>query len=140
VVVCRLCQGTKRRRTAPASSWSSWETAEQVIFLWLFSYRFERDLSFLGMRNLTLPLFFCALFVVNWCIGNVHVVVVGMALEGVLQFRRFWAVVSWKCTLTRFLGWRNAGKTTFVKRHLTGEFEKKYERECLLTTRLLLVI
>jgi GTPase SAR1 family protein len=22
----------------------------------------------------------------------------------------------------------NAGKTTFVKRHLTGEFEKKYER------------
>jgi hypothetical protein len=22
------------------------------------------------------------------------------------------------------------GKTTFVKRHLTGEFEKKYEREC----------
>ena len=23
-----------------------------------------------------------------------------------------------------------AGKTTFVKRHLTGEFEKKYEREC----------
>jgi hypothetical protein len=21
------------------------------------------------------------------------------------------------------------GKTTFVKRHLTGEFEKKYERE-----------
>ena len=25
-----------------------------------------------------------------------------------------------------------AGKTTFVKRHLTGEFEKKYERECLL--------
>ncbi len=29
-----------------------------------------------------------------------------------------------------------AGKTTFVKRHLTGEFEKKYEREyagCLLS-------
>lgn len=25
-----------------------------------------------------------------------------------------------------------AGKTTFVKRHLTGEFEKKYERMCLL--------
>ena len=24
-----------------------------------------------------------------------------------------------------------AGKTTFVKRHLTGEFEKKYERKCL---------
>ena len=24
-----------------------------------------------------------------------------------------------------------AGKTTFVKRHLTGEFEKKYERESL---------
>ena len=24
-----------------------------------------------------------------------------------------------------------SGKTTFVKRHLTGEFEKKYERECL---------
>jgi len=23
----------------------------------------------------------------------------------------------------------NAGKTTFVKRHLTGEFEKKYERK-----------
>ena len=23
-----------------------------------------------------------------------------------------------------------AGKTTFVKRHLTGEFEKKYLREC----------
>ncbi|CAM8900294.1 unnamed protein product [Rhodiola kirilowii] len=23
-----------------------------------------------------------------------------------------------------------AGKTTFVKRHLTGEFEKKYERDC----------
>ncbi len=23
----------------------------------------------------------------------------------------------------------DAGKTTFVKRHLTGEFEKKYERE-----------
>lgn len=23
-----------------------------------------------------------------------------------------------------------AGKTTFVKRHLTGEFEKKYERKC----------
>ena len=23
------------------------------------------------------------------------------------------------------------GKTTFVKRHLTGEFEKKYERTCL---------
>lgn len=22
-----------------------------------------------------------------------------------------------------------AGKTTFVKRHLTGEFEKKYERK-----------
>jgi GTP-binding nuclear protein Ran len=22
------------------------------------------------------------------------------------------------------------GKTTFVKRHLTGEFEKKYERKC----------
>ena len=26
---------------------------------------------------------------------------------------------------------RLAGKTTFVKRHLTGEFEKKYEREYL---------
>jgi len=26
---------------------------------------------------------------------------------------------------------RFAGKTTFVKRHLTGEFEKKYEREIL---------
>jgi GTPase SAR1 family protein len=25
-----------------------------------------------------------------------------------------------------------AGKTTFVKRHLTGEFEKKYERNCLM--------
>ena len=25
-----------------------------------------------------------------------------------------------------------AGKTTFVKRHLTGEFEKKYERACPL--------
>lgn len=25
----------------------------------------------------------------------------------------------------------NAGKTTFVKRHLTGEFEKKYERMSL---------
>lgn len=25
-----------------------------------------------------------------------------------------------------------AGKTTFVKRHLTGEFEKKYERKFLL--------
>lgn len=25
----------------------------------------------------------------------------------------------------------SAGKTTFVKRHLTGEFEKKYERECI---------
>lgn len=24
-----------------------------------------------------------------------------------------------------------AGKTTFVKRHLTGEFEKKYERKLL---------
>ncbi|GMH12445.1 hypothetical protein Nepgr_014286 [Nepenthes gracilis] len=23
------------------------------------------------------------------------------------------------------------GKTTFVKRHLTGEFEKKYERRCI---------
>ena len=23
----------------------------------------------------------------------------------------------------------SAGKTTFVKRHLTGEFEKKYERK-----------
>lgn len=25
------------------------------------------------------------------------------------------------------------GKTTFVKRHLTGEFEKKYERKCLIS-------
>ena len=25
--------------------------------------------------------------------------------------------------------WNTAGKTTFVKRHLTGEFEKKYERK-----------
>lgn len=25
--------------------------------------------------------------------------------------------------------WFGAGKTTFVKRHLTGEFEKRYERE-----------
>lgn len=25
-----------------------------------------------------------------------------------------------------------SGKTTFVKRHLTGEFEKKYEREFLI--------
>lgn len=24
----------------------------------------------------------------------------------------------------------SVGKTTFVKRHLTGEFEKKYERKC----------
>lgn len=28
----------------------------------------------------------------------------------------------------------SAGKTTFVKRHLTGEFEKKYERESLLAS------
>jgi GTPase SAR1 family protein len=28
-----------------------------------------------------------------------------------------------------------AGKTTFVKRHLTGEFEKKYERECRASPR-----
>jgi hypothetical protein len=27
------------------------------------------------------------------------------------------------------------GKTTFVKRHLTGEFEKKYEREYLSSFR-----
>ncbi len=26
-----------------------------------------------------------------------------------------------------------AGKTTYVKRHLTGEFEKKYERKYLLS-------
>jgi GTPase SAR1 family protein len=26
----------------------------------------------------------------------------------------------------------HAGKTTFVKRHLTGEFEKKYEREFII--------
>ena len=26
----------------------------------------------------------------------------------------------------------NTGKTTFVKRHLTGDFEKKYERTCLI--------
>ena len=35
-----------------------------------------------------------------------------------------------------------AGKTTFVKRHLTGEFEKKYERESLarvLTAEVILV-
>ncbi|GAY50552.1 hypothetical protein WN943_000750 [Citrus x changshan-huyou] len=31
------------------------------------------------------------------------------------------------------------GKTTFVKRHLTGEFEKKYERECLGEGQQLLV-
>jgi hypothetical protein len=28
------------------------------------------------------------------------------------------------------LGAMDAGKTTFVKRHLTGEFEKKYLRTC----------
>ena len=28
------------------------------------------------------------------------------------------------------LGATDAGKTTFVKRHLTGEFEKKYLRAC----------
>ncbi|KAL0415314.1 UNVERIFIED_CONTAM: GTP-binding nuclear protein Ran2 [Sesamum latifolium] len=28
------------------------------------------------------------------------------------------------------------GKTTFVKRHLTGEFEKKYERKCLFLSDL----
>ena len=28
------------------------------------------------------------------------------------------------------LGATDAGKTTFVKRHLTGEFEKKYLRTC----------
>ena len=27
-----------------------------------------------------------------------------------------------------------AGKTTFVKRHLTGEFEKKYERKAAYTS------
>jgi hypothetical protein len=27
--------------------------------------------------------------------------------------------------------WHFAGKTTYVKRHLTGEFEKKYERKYL---------
>lgn len=27
------------------------------------------------------------------------------------------------------------GKTTFVKRHLTGEFEKKYVGECILCHR-----
>lgn len=31
--------------------------------------------------------------------------------------------------LNNFLNF--AGKTTFVKRHLTGEFEKKYERKSL---------
>ena len=30
-----------------------------------------------------------------------------------------------------FFFWMVAGKTTFVKRHLTGEFEKKYERKGL---------
>jgi len=30
----------------------------------------------------------------------------------------------------------HAGKTTFVKRHLTGEFEKKYERKHPLLLRL----
>lgn len=29
-----------------------------------------------------------------------------------------------------------AGKTTFVKRHLTGEFEKRYERKNMNTTQL----
>ena len=35
-----------------------------------------------------------------------------------------------------------AGKTTFVKRHLTGEFEKKYEREslaCILSAEVVLM-
>lgn len=31
--------------------------------------------------------------------------------------------------LSKFCDSAVTGKTTFVKRHLTGEFEKKYERE-----------
>ena len=40
-----------------------------------------------------------------------------------------------------WLGWvflNVAGKTTFVKRHLTGEFEKKYERKGFVYDALLL--
>lgn len=53
-----------------------------------------------------------------------------------------WLICLWKMCLFGVLCWDwicwlrswvvlhlNAGKTTFVKRHLTGEFEKKYERE-----------
>ena len=32
-----------------------------------------------------------------------------------------------------------AGKTTFVKRHLTGEFEKKYERKSVLKAHFLII-
>lgn len=33
--------------------------------------------------------------------------------------------------------WLGAGKTTFVKRHITGEFEKKYERKLLYSDEML---
>lgn len=32
--------------------------------------------------------------------------------------------------LSKICNFAVTGKTTFVKRHLTGEFEKKYERKC----------
>lgn len=34
--------------------------------------------------------------------------------------------------MSSLLNLHHAGKTTFVKRHLTGEFEKKYERKLFL--------
>ena len=34
----------------------------------------------------------------------------------------------------------SAGKTTFVKRHLTGEFEKKYERKSHMIVIVCLII
>jgi len=41
----------------------------------------------------------------------------------IIQIIRNHVITIWTLLLSKF-----AGKTTFVKRHLTGEFEKKYER------------
>ena len=63
-------------------------------------------------------------------IPSFKLVLVGDGGTGGWARARFWCYLNSLMAHTQLVTVVAAGKTTFVKRHLTGEFEKKYEREC----------
>ncbi|RWW26181.1 hypothetical protein GW17_00009446 [Ensete ventricosum] len=70
----------------------------------------------------------CCKHVCGYASCDLFAVMISLMFYAFLDLRVLHVLQNWNFSLLLSLPY-DVGKTTFVKRHLTGEFEKKYERE-----------